>query len=82
MTTNDYKRLRVTITYYEPDYEWLQVTTSDYKGRDYEPDYEWLWVTTGHYKWLRASLRVTTSDYKWLQAITSQATNDYNLDWQ
>ena len=45
MTTSDYKPLRVTTSDYEPDsepdYEWLQVTTSDY-----EPDYEWLQVTT------------------------------------
>ena len=38
------------------DYEWLQVTTSDY-----EPDYEWLQVTTNDYKHLRVKLRMTTS---------------------
>ena len=26
--TSDYERLRVTTTDYEPDYEWLHVTTS------------------------------------------------------
>ena len=44
------------------DYEWLPVTTSDYK-----PDNEWLQATTRDYEWLQARLRVTTSDYEWLQ---------------
>ena len=42
------------------DYEWLQVTMSDYK-LDYE--------------WLRVRLRVTKSDYKWLQVTASQKQN-------
>ena len=56
----------------ESDYEWLQVTASDY-----EPDYK-LQVATSDYEWLQVRLWVTASDYEWPEVTTS----DYNwLQW-
>ena len=71
MTKSDYERLRVTITYYEPDYEWLQVTTRDVTTSQTTSDYEWLQVTTSQstsdYKWPHMTASDYQSSYEWLQ---------------
>ena len=42
MTISDYEWLQVTTSDYKPDYEWLRVTTSDYEPMsDYESDSDW-----------------------------------------
>ena len=56
----------MTTSDYEPDYEWLRVTTSDYKWLPVNTsqttsDCEWLQVTTTDCKRLRVKLRMTTT---------------------
>ena len=76
MTKSDYERLRVTITYYEPDYEWLQVTTRDVTTSQTTSDYEWLQVTTSDYEPVYEWLQVTTYDCKRLPVKLRMTTTE------
>jgi hypothetical protein len=66
---------RLTTSWLQTDYRWLQMTTD--------------WLQTDYYRWLQADYRLTTSwlqtDYRWLQAdwlqmTTSWLQTDYQVD--